>query len=79
MKTAVELAHLVILFALVSLQLPTPAGGWTGLWNATAFRSKCPQANNERELLELQQRIERGEDVEDCLHLNIYTPQASHY
>ncbi|KAG8252389.1 hypothetical protein J6590_057810 [Homalodisca vitripennis] len=56
-------------------KLPTPAGSWKGLLNATYFRNKCPQANNERELLELQQRIGRNEDVEDCLHINIYTPQ----
>ncbi|XP_054284421.1 glutactin-like [Macrosteles quadrilineatus] len=57
-------------------KLPIPSGGWSGVLNATVFRNKCPQANNEKELLELQQRIERNEDVEDCLHLNIYTPQV---
>ncbi|XP_075211345.1 carboxylesterase 4A-like [Lycorma delicatula] len=47
---------------------------WKGLFNATSFGKKCPQANTEKELNELKRRLDRGEDVEDCLTLNVYTP-----
>lgn len=57
-------------------KLPRPAKPWTGVLNATAFQRKCPQANTESELADLQHRIDIGEDVEDCLHLNVYTPQV---
>lgn len=60
----------------VCFQLPQPAKPWTGVLNATTFQRKCPQANTESELADLQHRIDIGEDVEDCLHLNVYTPQV---
>ncbi|RZF46069.1 hypothetical protein LSTR_LSTR004782 [Laodelphax striatellus] len=55
---------------------PEPAHPWNGVLDATKFGKKCPQANTEKELKDLRTRINSGEDVEDCLTLNVYTPVA---
>ncbi|XP_046587080.1 juvenile hormone esterase-like isoform X2 [Neodiprion lecontei] len=48
---------------------PVPAGGWKGIRNATADGNMCPQLSN----------IDYVSFVgdEDCLNLNVYTPQIS--
>ncbi|XP_046753949.1 esterase E4-like [Diprion similis] len=46
---------------------PVPAGGWEGIRNATADGNRCPQPN----MADLITVI--GD--EDCLHLNVFTPQ----
>ncbi|XP_039281301.1 esterase E4 isoform X2 [Nilaparvata lugens] len=55
---------------------PEPAHPWNGVLDASKFGKKCPQANTEKELRDLRMRINSGEDVEDCLTLNVYTPVA---
>ncbi|XP_046753947.1 esterase E4-like [Diprion similis] len=48
---------------------PQPAGGWEGIRNATADGSRCPQMNIEDYITVV------GD--EDCLNLNVFTPQIS--
>lgn len=47
---------------------PTPPAAWTGVRDATQFASSCLQAKTEYSKAQ--------EGSEDCLYLNIYSPQA---
>jgi carboxylesterase type B len=47
------------------LQAPVPAGAWEGELNATVDGSECPQGLNPF-----------VSENEDCLYLNVYTPQV---
>jgi len=48
------------------LQAPVPAGAWQGELNATEDGSECPQGF-----------FSYVSENEDCLFLNVYTPQVS--
>jgi hypothetical protein len=48
------------------VQAPVPAGAWQGELNATVDGSECPQGY-----------IPYYSGDEDCLFLNVYTPQVS--
>lgn len=48
--------------------LPEPAAAWGGTLDATAYKSPCPQAE--------RYGIPEASDNEDCLHLNVTTPDA---
>jgi hypothetical protein len=48
------------------LQAPVPAGAWQGELNATEDGSECPQGF-----------FSYVSQNEDCLFLNVYTPQVS--
>jgi carboxylesterase type B len=51
-----------------TLQAPKPiTDAWKGTKKATAFGSSCPQFNFV---------IKKLENDEDCLFLNIYTPES---
>lgn len=52
-----------------SLQPPLPHGPWKGTLNATKVHSVCPQRD-------IYRRSEVFEGEEDCLYLNVYTPQV---
>ncbi|KAJ8984074.1 hypothetical protein NQ317_006572 [Molorchus minor] len=47
---------------------PKPNDPWTGILNATGIHSVCPQRDVYR-----RSTVIEGE--EDCLYLNVYTPQ----
>ena len=49
-------------------QPPRPHSTWSGIRNATAFGSSCPQAAS---------LSSRGSTNEDCLFLNVFTPLAT--
>lgn len=51
---------------------PQPAASWSGIRNATSFGNACIQPN----LLQLTGIAQGGtaEGSEDCLYLNVYTP-----
>ena len=48
------------------MQPPVPAGAWQGELNATEDGSECPQGF-----------FSYVSENEDCLFLNVYTPQVS--
>ena len=52
-------------------RLPEPADPWTGTRDATRFGHTCPQAPSQIESL---MGAAVGEQSEDCLYLNIWTP-----
>jgi para-nitrobenzyl esterase len=52
-------------------RLPEPAEPWAGTRDATAFAPTCPQAPTQLESL---MGMAVGEQSEDCLYLNIWTP-----
>jgi para-nitrobenzyl esterase len=52
-------------------RLPEPAEAWAGTRDATAFAPTCPQAPTQLESL---MGMAVGEQSEDCLYLNIWTP-----
>ncbi|KAL1124776.1 hypothetical protein AAG570_001397 [Ranatra chinensis] len=54
------------------MQPPVPAEPLSYVLNASQFARKCPQANTDKELVEL---MTSTGDIEDCLHLNVYTTQ----
>ena len=49
-------------------ELPAPVVPWTGVLDASQFRSACPQAR--------RFGLTEASDDEDCLHLNVTTPLA---
>lgn len=56
---------------------PEPAVPWNGILDATKFGQKCPaltSSDQEQELKEWMPLL-TSEDGEDCLSLNVYTPQ----
>jgi para-nitrobenzyl esterase len=50
---------------------PRPAAGWHGVRDASQFGPSCPQATTFNPFLPL------GPISEDCLYLNVYTPNSS--
>jgi para-nitrobenzyl esterase len=52
-------------------RLPEPAEPWTGTRDATLFSPTCPQAPTQLETL---MGLAVGEQSEDCLYLNVWTP-----
>jgi para-nitrobenzyl esterase len=52
-------------------RLPEPAAPWTGARDATGFAPTCPQAPTQIETL---MGMAVGEQSEDCLYLNVWTP-----
>jgi para-nitrobenzyl esterase len=52
-------------------RLPEPAEPWTGIRDATRFAPTCPQAPTQVEAL---MGATVGEQSEDCLYLNVWTP-----
>ena len=52
-------------------RLPEPAEPWAGTRDATAFAPTCPQAPTQLESL---MGMAVGEQSEDCLYLDIWTP-----
>lgn len=49
-------------------KLPAPAKAWTGLWDATTYRSACPQV--------ARYGLTAASADEDCLHVNVTVPYA---
>nr|UYG55611.1 esterase 2 [Geocoris pallidipennis] len=47
---------------------------WEGELDATRFRRACPQSSSSDEIFKLVE-LHGKEDLEDCLHLNVYTNQ----
>ncbi|HEY2733236.1 MAG TPA: carboxylesterase family protein, partial [Polyangiales bacterium] len=52
---------------------PQPAAAWTGMREAVQFGNIAPQ---QAARSDVQGVIARGEQSEDCLYLNVYTPAA---
>jgi para-nitrobenzyl esterase len=50
---------------------PQPAENWSGVRNAHRFAPSAPQGGSETPYMEAQ-----GEQSEDCLYLNVYTPSS---
>ncbi|XP_014249629.1 fatty acyl-CoA hydrolase precursor, medium chain-like [Cimex lectularius] len=53
---------------------PVPPDPWEGELDATHFKRQCPQIISEQDMADIKSRME-FEDLEDCLHLNVYTVQ----
>ncbi|MCZ6464736.1 MAG: carboxylesterase/lipase family protein [Proteobacteria bacterium] len=54
-------------------QPPQPAEPWSGVRDASAFRGSAPQNPM---VMGILPGMEVGEQDEDCLYLNVYTPRA---
>lgn len=52
-------------------QAPVPVKPWRGIRSADSFGQECPSYSN---FDDVEASIERGVDVEDCLNMNIFTP-----
>lgn len=50
----------------MSLQPPEPVDSWEGVFQATDLGPECPTMN----------AISGIEGTEDCLRINVYTPQV---
>jgi carboxylesterase type B len=62
------------------LQPPEAADPWNGTLDATKFGKKCPaltRSNQEQEYKEWTSLL-TPEESEDCLSLNVYTPQVKY-
>jgi carboxylesterase type B len=62
------------------LQPPEPADPWDGTLDATKFGQKCPaltSSDQEQELKEWMSVL-TSENAENCLSLNVYTPQVKY-
>ena len=55
---------------------PKPVTPWTGIYDATEFGASAPQPNMMSPDMPLQLPVEPTD--EDCLFLNVYTPNADH-
>jgi carboxylesterase type B len=66
------------LFNCMFVQPPEPADPWNGTLDATKFGEKCAalmNSNQEEEIKEWKSLL-TAEGTENCLTLNVYTPQV---
>jgi carboxylesterase type B len=61
------------------LQPPEPADPWNGTLDATKFGKKCPALKRTDEEADFKKwtSLFSVEGTEDCLSLNVYTPQVN--
>ncbi|PSN53820.1 hypothetical protein C0J52_04632 [Blattella germanica] len=54
---------------------PEPSGPWHGALDASKFRRKCPVMQRSHQETDKKEwaRLLNDTDIEDCLHLNVYT------
>lgn len=70
---------LIYMFICMFLQPPEPADPWNGTLDATKFGKKCPALKRTDEEADFKKwtSLFSVEGTEDCLSLNVYTPQVN--